>query len=53
MKHWFENHDLVTERSAQQIDLTGDVRGAVARARIVDGTALVYSPHTTRAILGA
>jgi secondary thiamine-phosphate synthase enzyme len=51
MKHHFENHDLVTERAAQLVDLTDDVRGAVERAEIANGMALVYSPHTTCAIV--
>jgi secondary thiamine-phosphate synthase enzyme len=51
MKHRFENHDLVTERASQLIDVTDDVRAAVARAEIVNGMVLVYSPHTTCAIV--
>jgi len=51
MKHHFENHDLITEQTSQLIDLTDDVRAAVDRARIENGMALVYSPHTTCAIV--
>ena len=51
MKHHFENHDLVTERCSQLIDLTDDLYGAVERAEIKNGMALVYSPHTTCAIV--
>jgi secondary thiamine-phosphate synthase enzyme len=51
MTHRFENHDLVTEHAAQLIDVTDDVRGAVERAEIENGMALVYSPHTTCAVL--
>ena len=51
MKHRFENHDLVTERASQLIDVTNDVRAAVERAEIANGMALVYSPHTTCAIV--
>lgn len=51
MTHRFENHDLVTEHAAQMIDVTDDVRGAVERAEIENGMALVYSPHTTCAVL--
>jgi secondary thiamine-phosphate synthase enzyme len=47
----FENHDLVTDYSSQLIDLTDDVRSAVDRAAITNGMALVYSPHTTCAIV--
>jgi hypothetical protein len=34
MKHHFENHDLVTERAAQLVDLTEDVKGAVERCEL-------------------
>ena len=51
MKHRFENHDLTTERASQLIDVTDDVRAAVERAEIENGMALVYSPHTTCAIV--
>ncbi len=51
MKHRFENHVLVTERASQLIDVTDDVRGAVERAEIDNGMVLVYSPHTTCAIV--
>ena len=51
MKHHFENHDLVTERASQFIDVTDDVHAAVERAEVENGMALVYSPHTTCAIV--
>ena len=51
MIHRFENHDLVTEHAAQLIDVTDDVRSVVERAAIRNGMALVYSPHTTCAII--
>ena len=51
MKHRFENHDLITERTSQLIDVTDDVRAAVERAEIQNGMVLVYSPHTTCAIV--
>ena len=51
MKHHFENHDLVTAGRAQLIDLTDDLAAAVGRAEVANGMALVYSPHTTCAIL--
>ncbi|HEX4520511.1 MAG TPA: secondary thiamine-phosphate synthase enzyme YjbQ [Gaiellaceae bacterium] len=41
----------MTERVAQMIDVTEDVRGVVERAAIVNGMALVYSPHTTCAVV--
>jgi secondary thiamine-phosphate synthase enzyme len=49
--HRFENHDLVTERTSQLIDLTDDVKGVVERAQVTNGMALVYSPHTTCAVV--
>jgi secondary thiamine-phosphate synthase enzyme len=51
VNHVFENHDFVTEHASQLIDLTEDVRSAVRRAQITNGMALVYSPHTTCAIV--
>ena len=51
MKHHFENHDLVTDGCSQLVDLTDDVTAAVERAAVVNGMALVYSPHTTCAIV--
>ena len=51
MKHHFENHDLVTERSSQLIDVTDELHAAVERADVANGMALVYSPHTTCAIV--
>lgn len=47
----FENHDLVTDEATQLLDITDDVRQAVDRAGVVNGMALVYSPHTTCAIV--
>jgi secondary thiamine-phosphate synthase enzyme len=51
MKHLFENHDLTTEECGQLIEVTGDVRSAVERSGVANGMALVYSPHTTCAVL--
>jgi secondary thiamine-phosphate synthase enzyme len=51
VKHRFENHDLVTERPSQLIDVTDDVRGAVERSEVENGMVLVYSPHTTCAVV--
>ena len=51
MKHRFENHDLVTERASQLIDVTEDVRAAVERSEVQNGMVLVYSPHTTCAVV--
>jgi secondary thiamine-phosphate synthase enzyme len=51
MTHRFENHDLVTERRSQMIDVTEDVLGVVERSGVSNGVAVVYSPHTTCAVL--
>jgi secondary thiamine-phosphate synthase enzyme len=51
VKHHFENHDLVTERGSQLVDVTGEVVAAVERADVTNGMALVYSPHTTCAVV--
>ena len=49
--HHFENHDLVTEHGSQLVDVTGELHAAVERADVTNGMALVYSPHTTCAIV--
>jgi len=51
MKHLFENHDLTTERCGQFIDITEDVLSAVERSDVRNGTVVVYSPHTTCAVV--
>jgi len=51
LRHRFENHDLVTERASQLIDVTDDVLEVVARSEVRNGMALVYSPHTTCAVV--
>jgi secondary thiamine-phosphate synthase enzyme len=51
LRHRFENHDLVTERASQLIDITDDVLEVVARSEVTNGMALVYSPHTTCAVV--
>jgi secondary thiamine-phosphate synthase enzyme len=51
VKHLFENHDLATSTCGQLIDLTSDVVGAVERSEVQNGMVLVYSPHTTCAIV--
>lgn len=51
MKHRFENHDLTTTHCGQFVDLTDDVLQAVERSEVQNGTVVVYSPHTTCAVL--
>jgi secondary thiamine-phosphate synthase enzyme len=51
VKHRFQNHDLVTERPWQLIDVTDDVLAVVDESAVSNGMALVYSPHTTCAVM--
>ncbi|HEY1330325.1 MAG TPA: secondary thiamine-phosphate synthase enzyme YjbQ [Actinomycetota bacterium] len=51
MKMLFENHNFTTERCAEFVDLTEDVLDGVKRSGVENGMALVYSPHTTCAIV--
>ena len=51
MKVLFQNHSFRTDAPAQFIDMTEDVRDVVARSRVRNGMALVYSPHTTCSIV--
>jgi secondary thiamine-phosphate synthase enzyme len=51
MKHRFENHDLMTESCGQFVDITGDVLATVERSGVANGQVVVYSPHTTCAVL--
>jgi secondary thiamine-phosphate synthase enzyme len=51
MKLVFENHSFRTETTGQFVDLTDDVRSVVTRSGIRNGAAIVYSPHTTCAVV--
>jgi secondary thiamine-phosphate synthase enzyme len=51
MKHFFANHNLQTERGGELIDITAGVLEAVSASGVRFGTATVYSPHTTCAVL--
>ncbi len=51
MKHRFENHDLMTEECGQFVDITDDVLATVERSGVAHGQVVVYSPHTTCAVL--
>jgi secondary thiamine-phosphate synthase enzyme len=51
MRHLFENHDLRTTGCGQMIDMTADLLGAIERSEVQNGMALVYSPHTTCAVV--
>ena len=51
MKMVFENHSFATTRCAEFIDLTDDVAQTVEKSEVRNGMALVYSPHTTCAVI--
>ncbi|HZP72514.1 MAG TPA: secondary thiamine-phosphate synthase enzyme YjbQ [Gaiellaceae bacterium] len=51
MRTRFENHDLLTAGRSQLIDVTDDVLDVVERSEVQDGMVVVYSPHTTCAVL--
>jgi len=51
MKHLFENHDFATVECGQFVDMTDDLRDMVERSGVANGMALVYSPHTTCAVV--
>jgi secondary thiamine-phosphate synthase enzyme len=51
MKMVFENHSFATTRCAEFVDLTDDVAETVEKSHVQNGMALVYSPHTTCAIV--
>ena len=51
MKHLFENHDLATVECGQFVDMTSDLEELVGRSGVTNGMALVYSPHTTCAVV--
>lgn len=51
MTHHFENHDLATQACGQFIDITGDVLQAIERSAVRNGQVVVYSPHTTCAVV--
>jgi secondary thiamine-phosphate synthase enzyme len=51
MRFLFENHSFRTTHCGEFTDVTDDVRDLVSRSEVSTGMALVYSPHTTCAIL--
>lgn len=51
MKMLFENHSFATTRCMEFRDVTDDVLGTLERSGVKNGMALVYSPHTTCAIV--
>lgn len=51
MKMLFENHSFATTRCMEFRDVTDDVVDIVERSGVSNGMALVYSPHTTCAVV--
>jgi secondary thiamine-phosphate synthase enzyme len=51
MKFLLQNHSFTTLRCGQFLDITDDVRDVVSRSEVQTGMALVYSPHTTCAVI--
>jgi secondary thiamine-phosphate synthase enzyme len=51
MRFLFENHSFRTTHCGQFLDITDDVRNVVAKSDVEQGMALVYSPHTTCAVV--
>ena len=48
---WSETLDLHTTTAPEFVDLTEHVEGVVARSGVADGAALIFSRHTTAAIV--
>jgi secondary thiamine-phosphate synthase enzyme len=51
MRFLHENHSFRTTGCGQFLDITDDVEDVVRRSEVRDGMALVYSPHTTCAVV--
>jgi secondary thiamine-phosphate synthase enzyme len=51
MRFLLENHSFRTAECGQFVDMTDDVKDVVAGSGVQNGMALVYSPHTTCAVL--
>jgi secondary thiamine-phosphate synthase enzyme len=51
MKMLFENHSFTTARCMEFVDVTSDLTDLVQRSGVANGMALVYSPHTTCAVV--
>lgn len=51
MKLLFENHSFTTEACGQFIDMTDELTDIVDRSDVANGMALLYSPHTTCAVV--
>lgn len=51
MRHVFANHDLRTTAAGELLDVTEDLLELVEQSAVGNGIALVYSPHTTCAVI--
>lgn len=51
MKFLFQNHSFTTTACGEFRDVTDDLNHVVAGSGVTNGMALVYSPHTTCAIV--
>ena len=51
MRFLFENHSFRTSHCGEFRDITDDVREVVEKSEVEQGMALVYSPHTTCAVV--
>ncbi len=51
MKMLFENHSFATTRCMELVDVTHDLEDLVNRSEVQNGMAVVFSPHTTCAVL--
>ena len=51
MKMLFENHSFATTRCMELVDVTPDLEDLVQRSEVRNGVAVVFSPHTTCAVL--
>jgi secondary thiamine-phosphate synthase enzyme len=51
MRMLFENHSFTTSRCMELVDVTNDLTELVGRSGVKNGMAVVYSPHTTCAVI--
>ena len=51
MRFLLQNHSFTTLQCGQFLDITEDVQDLVAKSEVTTGMALVYSPHTTCAVI--
>jgi secondary thiamine-phosphate synthase enzyme len=51
MRMLFENHSFATTRCMELVDVTTDLEDLVDRSEVQNGMAVVFSPHTTCAVL--